>query len=271
MRASTCVAVVVAMAVEGALFAAFWPKGDAKSEPVAEEGAAKTPDHSGETIKALKSHIAALEKRLADKDAAATDEKIDADPESRTAPEDGDGGGPGGRHMWRRPSLAELRAGMEKFKAENPEEFARMTNHMARMRARREKDRAESRDFLASVNTDNMSADALKLHNDYIALRDRTSEIEDRIAALHSDPDATDEQMDELVREMHEAHREMHELAGKERDSLLVLTAEALGYAGDDAAEIVTTIKEIYSSTGGGHGRGPGGRRPGGPGGPPRR
>ncbi|MBQ1569137.1 MAG: hypothetical protein IIZ70_04505, partial [Kiritimatiellae bacterium] len=222
MRASTCVAVVVAMAVEGALFAAFWPKGDAKSEPVAEEGAAKTPDHSGETIKALKSHIAALEKRLADKDAGATDEKIDADPESRTAPEDGDGGGPGGRHMWRRPSLAEMRAGMEKFKAENPEEFARMTNHMARMRVRREKDRAESRDFLASVNTDNMSADALKLHNDYIALRDRTSEIEDRIAALHSDPDATDEQMDELVREMHEAHREMHELAGKERDSLLV-------------------------------------------------
>ena len=108
MRASTCVAVVVAMAVEGALFAAFWPKVDAKSEPVAEEGAAKTPDHSDETIKALKSHIAALEKRLADKDAAATDEKIDADPESRTAPEDGDGGGPGGRRMWRRPSLAEM-------------------------------------------------------------------------------------------------------------------------------------------------------------------
>ena len=60
--------------------------------------------------------------------------------------------------------------------------------------------------------------------------------------------------------EIGEIDGKIRELSRAERDNLLVQTAEALGFQGDDAAEIMDTINSIYEATDSGWGwGGPGG------------
>ena len=64
---------------------------------------------------------------------------------------------------------------------------------------------------------------------------------------------------------MRETDHAIREASEQERENLLRQTAEALGFSGAEATEIVDTVSEIYEATSNGFGRGPGGRPPGGP------
>ena len=77
-------------------------------------------------------------------------------------------------------------------------------------------------------------------------------------------PNMSDEAREQLFREMRETDHAIRETNSQERENLLQQTAEALGFSGAEATEIVDTISEIYEATSNNFG-GPGG--PGGPGG----
>ena len=211
-------------------------------------------DGAGEA--ALRARVAELEARLARTQEASGAARIDETPAA-----DGRRGGRGERGGW--PSREEMRANFEKWKAENPEEFARMEKRRQEFMQRRA-ERAQSKiDFLASVDTSGMSRQAKETHENLQSLIARREELEAQVFAEGT----TDDQRDEIFRQMHETDRAIREASEQERENLLQQTAEALGFSGAEATEIVDTISEIYEATSNGGGRGPGGPG-GGPGGP---
>jgi len=156
------------------------------------------------------------------------------------------------------------RAEMERMQKENPERYAQMTNGMAQFRRRR-LERAQSKmDFLASVDTSTMSPEARKVHADLQDLIEKRESLEDK---MRNFLDMSEDERRAAFDDMRETDGKIRELNRAERDNLLTQTAQALGFQGDDASEIVETVKGIYEATeNGGWGGGPGGWG-GGPGG----
>ncbi len=209
---------------------------------------AKAIDDKGDeaSIRALKSRIAQLEKELAKQGAERSEERVEAR-ENRPMR----GGNP--------------REWMENLKKENPERYAQMTNGMARFRARRTERQQAKLDFLSSVDTSKMSAEAQKTHGELQSLIERRHALEGAIM----DENLSDEKRVELMREIFDNSRQIRELSREERDNLLEETGKALGLEGDAAKELTDTIREIYEATDdnlfggrggpmGGPGRGPG-------------
>ena len=160
------------------------------------------------------------------------------------------------------PSAAEMRARFEEMREKNPEHYAQITNNMAHWRARRQERLQNQFDILASADTKHMTKAQRKVHEDYQNLLARQEELFEVMNPNNTD--VTDAQRDAAMKEMRENGHQLHDLQRTERDTLLTQTANALGYKGEDAKEVVNAIKAVYEATGGGH-RGPGG--PGGPGG----
>lgn len=175
---------------------------------------------------ALRARVAELEKQLEKRSASAQEVKPTPAP-SPAAP----------RENWR-----DRMARMEK---ENPARYAQMTNSFAQVRRRR-LEFAQSRiDFLSSVDTSRMSASARKTHEDLQELIEKREELESKMQSR----DLSDEERRALFTELYSTAGEMHELNLKERDNLLMQTAEAIGLEGDDAAEMTATIKGIIEAT----------------------
>ena len=151
------------------------------------------------------------------------------------------------------------RADMERIKKEDPERYAQITNSMAQFRQRR-LERAQSKiDFLSSIDTSRMSPAMLKVHSDLQGMIEKREAVEEKMRGFLG---MTEEERRETFQEIGEIDGKIRELSRAERDNLLVQTAEALGFQGDDAAEIIDTVKSIYEATDNGFGFGP----PGGPG-----
>ena len=161
----------------------------------------------------------------------------------------------------RRDRPRDFRADMERLKKEEPERYAQITNSMAQFRRHR-LERAQSKiDFLSSIDTSRMSPPMLKVHSDLQDMIEKREAVEEKMRGFM---DMTDEERREAFQEIGEIDGKIRELNRAERDNLLVQTAEALGFQGDDAAEIIDTVKSIYEATDSGWGFG-------GPGGPGRR
>ena len=188
---------------------------------------------------ALRARIKELEALLAEKEASQSSEKVEV--------------------AERRPQNMNPREMMERMKKEDPERFAQMTNRFARFRARRAERVQSKMDFLSSIDTSFMSEKAKDTH---ARLQNAILKREALEEQLHSE-EISDEERGEIFREMHETEREMHSLSRDERDNLLEETAIELGYEGEDAADIVATIKEIFEATGGDRHMGPPGPPPG--------
>ena len=215
------------------------------------KGVADTPE--GLTEKNLRARIKELEAMLAEKNAAA-ETKEDGKGRNRRGMF-----GPGGE----RPSREEMRAQMEKFKKENPEQYAEMEKRRAEFMKQRA-ERAQSKiDFLSSVDTSTMSKKAQETHAKLQDLIAKRQELEEKMQSM---PDLSDDERDSLFSEMRETGRAIQETNSQERENLLQQTAEALGFSGSEATEIVDTISEIYEATSSEGRGGPGG--PGGMGGP---
>ena len=161
----------------------------------------------------------------------------------------------------RRDRPRDFRADMERLKKEEPERYAQITNSMAQFRRHR-LERAQSKiDFLSSIDTSRMSPAMLKVHSELQDMIEKREAVEEKMRGFM---DMTEEERREAFQEIGEIDGRLRELNRAERDNLLVQTAEALGFQGDDAAEIIDTVKSIYEATDSGWGFG-------GPGGPGRR
>ena len=161
----------------------------------------------------------------------------------------------------RRDRPRDFRADMERLKKEEPERYAQITNSMAQFRRHR-LERAQSKiDFLSSIDTSRMSPAMLKVHSELQDMIEKREAVEEKMRGFM---DMTEEERREAFQEIGEIDGRIRELNRAERDNLLVQTAEALGFQGDDAAEIIDTVKSIYEATDSGWGFG-------GPGGPGRR
>lgn len=159
-----------------------------------------------------------------------------------------------------RSPFGNFREEMARLKTENPERYASITNHIARMRERRF-DRARSRiEFLSSIDTSRMSVTAREKHDELQELIIRREELEEK---MH-DETLDDTARREIFEEMRESGRKMHELCQIERENLIKQTAESLGFEGEDVGEIALTMKEIIDATDNAARFGP---PPGGPGG----
>jgi hypothetical protein len=102
----------------------------------------------------------------------------------------------------------------------------------------------------------------LKVHSDLQDMIEKREAIEDK---MRNFLDMSEEERRAAFDEMRETDGKIRELNRAERENLLAQTAQALGFQGDDATEIVETVKGIYEATENGGWGGPGG--PGGPGG----
>jgi len=252
------------MTVEALMAYTFWPKqADAEQAkaPARQErrqrarDVVETPD-----TRALRQRIRELEQRLAEA-------KIEV-PQSEERIEDGN------REEGRRnrdnnfgfPDAGEIRERMERFAREDPVRYAQMTNGMEQGRRRMQERNQARANFLASIDTTNMSPQQKEVHSKYLDLTARQQELQEY---MRPDADISDEDRQAAFNEMRDVGNQIRELGRQERDNLLSQAARNMGYSAEDADSVVNQIKDIYrvTETGGGFGGGPGGPGGGGFGG----
>ena len=197
----------------------------------------KVPRHApadvGEaaSLKALRARVAELERMLSDSEArrpaAETNAVAVALPGGAPRP----GAGP--------------REWMENLKKNDPARFAQMTNRFAQFRRRRMERQQRNLDFLASVDTSTMSASAKKTHS---ALQDAITRREELEEKMHQE-NLSDDDRQALFNEMRETDHQLRRLRRAERNNLFEATATTLGFEGDDAKEIVSTLNEVVEAT----------------------
>ena len=237
--------VVISLLVGAALGYCLGPLSSPAPAPAPEQKAepeqVKQPEYRGERAdRALRARIKELEGMLAKQGIEV--EKMKEESSRRDRPRD-------------------FRADMERLRKEEPERYTQITNNMAQFRRHR-LERAQSKiDFLSSIDTSRMSPAMLKVHSDLQDMIEKREAVEEKMRGFM---DMTEEERREAFQEIGEIDGRIRELNRAERDNLLVQTAEALGFQGDDAAEIIDTVKSIYEATDSGWGFG-------GPGGPGRR
>ena len=215
--------------------------GDGESKPAEKAKAEKRPPSDvGESasVKALRARIAQLEQQLA---AARTARQPEAQTNAVavTAPQPG---GPG--QMRFNP-----REWLESVKKNDPARFVQMTNRFAQFRRRRLERQQRNLDFLSSVDTSNMSAAAKKTHASLQAAIERRAELEEK---MHQEG-ISDEERGAVMEQLRASEHELRKLRSEERRNLFKATAATLGFEGDDAKEIVSTIEEVIDATEGSH------------------
>ena len=257
MKAQNAIAVAAALLV-GVLLGYFVPQLTSTApEPEAKAGKAtekrrernkQQSDHDAD-LNRLRARIRDLERQLAEQDAAASEEPVDQPATNRVE----------GSRRFGPPTVAEL----EEMRKNDPERYVQETNRIAQFRAGWQGRIQNQFDILASADTAHMTAKQRQVHEDYINLLARIDELGEQLNPL---ADVTEEQRKAAGQEMRESWHKLHELQRIERDTLLTQTANALGFRGRKAQEVVEGIKQVYEATGGGpwgrgggRGRGPGG------------
>lgn len=197
------------------------------------------------TVRALRARVADLEKTLR--------ERGDASPSAtnatvvQSAPQ---------------PPRHDPRQWMENIRKNDPERYTRMTNQFARMRQHRLEWAKRKIDFLDSVDTSNMSAAAKETHaalKEAMALRE---ELIERMGGFaRGDETVSAEEREAVVKQMRENEDLLRRLRREERHNLFEATAKALGFEGEDAGEIVQTLKDVVDATDGDFGGRHRGRR----------
>ncbi len=215
--------------------------GDGEAKPAEKTKAEKRPPSDvGESasVKALRARIAQLERQLAAASAARqTEAQTNAVVVTTPQP-----GGPG--QMRFNP-----REWLESIKKSDPERFVQMTNRFAQFRRQRLARQQRNLDFLASVDTSTMSASAKKTHAALQSAIERRAELEDR---LHQEG-ISDADRQSIMEQLRESEHQLRRLRSEERRNLFRATATTLGFEGDDAKEIVSTLEEVVDATDGGH------------------
>lgn len=151
---------------------------------------------------------------------------------------------------------------LEKLKVEDPEQYTRTTNRIARMERHftsMMKREAEKRDIIANIDTSLLTTEQQAVHARFQELQNAMDEM--RSSFRPDDESLSDEDRRANFEAMRQLERELREAAQDERTALLTAAAGTVGLEGDDAADFVDTIKAVYEATQTGRG-GPGGPPP---------
>lgn len=221
----------------------------------AQHVAKPAPAASDEALNRLRRRVHELERQLAEKSQPSAQEEEAVEVQAPT----------------NRPSMRpdgppmDFRARMEEMRTNNPERYAQMTNHMAQMRAQHIQQAQNRLDILASVNTSRMSPKQQETHRLYQELIAQQQEMRDMMRPENHEA-MTDEQRREAFDQMRQIDHQLRRIANDERNILLSQTALTFGVKGQNAKDMVDTVKAVIEATET-HGW-PGGPRGGGPGGP---
>lgn len=161
------------------------------------------------------------------------------------------------------PTAAEMRARMEEMRKNDPQRYAQMTNHFARMRQRNLNRVQNQLDILGSVDRSRLTKAEQDIHDQYQEAVARREELREMINPQNED--VTEEQRREVFRELRELDQLTQRLAESERNTLLTQTVRDMGVKESEAGEFVETISAIYEATQTHMGPGGPGPRPGGP------
>jgi hypothetical protein len=241
MNIKTIVVAVAALAIGVSL--GFWMDSEEKvpqpeaAEGLPERGVRISDVGESAKVKALRAKVAELERKIALTEKASSAEA--APVTAVTTPP---------------PAPESYRDRMARLEKDDPARYAQITNRIANWRNRRAQSARERIDFLSSIDTSKMSGEAKKVHDELQLMVAKREELEQN---LHQ-PGLDDSQRRELFGELRKTGAKMHELNMKERDNLLAETARNLGFEGEDAEEIVATIKEVVKATDSGWGFGRG-------------
>lgn len=236
------------------------PAPDAKAT-AGERKAARRPPTDDAALNRLRKRIQDLERQLAAarSQPTATMEPASAPTNPPPAFARGERRGP--------PSREEMRAHLEEMRKNDPERYAQMTNRFAKMNSRRLQRTQNRLDLLASVDTSRMSKKQRAVHEQYQDLIARQEELRELLNPQNEN--VTEAQRRTAMEEMRELHGQMRELAQSERETLLSQTASSFGIEGQDAGELVETVKAVFQATENHGGHGPGGSGGGEPPPPP--
>ena len=248
MNARSTLVVAVPALLAGALLGHFVPTFFSRApEPAEEEKAPEkrsartrtqpSREHDAD-LNRLRARIKQLERQLAEQDTAASEEPVEQPATNRVE---------GGRRFGP-PTFAEL----EEMRKKDPERYVQTTNRFAQFRVVRQERLQNQFDILASADTAHMTEKQRKVHEDYKKLLVRIDELGEQLTPL---VDVTEEQRKAAGQEMRESLHKLHELQRIERDTLLIQMANALGFHGPKAQEVVEGIKRIYEATGGSQSR----------------
>lgn len=158
-----------------------------------------------------------------------------------------------------RPQREGFAQRMERMRTEDPEGYAAMQQRRQEFRERMERRVNDRNDFLAAVDTANMSAAQRENHEKLLEAVSRVNELVEQ-ASQSEDGDRRS-----LWREVGRVSRELNALYQEERRYLFEETARSAGYKGDEAASFANHLQMIIENTSvmpGGHrgGWGVGGR-----------
>ena len=251
-NAVTIIATIAASLIAGALLGHFVPQLLVRKAEPAAKAEGKTSEKRADRSRSQSTHEAALnrlrarikqlERQLAEQDAA-SEEPVEQPATNRVE----------GFRRFGPPTFAEL----EDMRKNDPERYVQTTNRIAQFRAGWQGRLQNQFDILESADTAHMTEKQRKVHEDYISLLARIDELGEQLNPL---ADVTEEQRRAAGQEMRESWHRLHELQRIERDTLLTQTANALGFRGRKAQEVVEGIKQVYEATGGGGHWGRGGR-----------
>lgn len=144
---------------------------------------------------------------------------------------------------------------MRRLKEDDPERFAEISRRIKEGRTRMKLRSAAAREFLSSIDTDGMSEEQKRVHEEYQQLLVQEEKLRDQVWPQVQDIDnppklPSEEKRNELMESFRELQHRKHELERAERETLLSQTAEAVGFSGDEARILIDTIRSVYEATG---------------------
>lgn len=151
-------------------------------------------------------------------------------------------GGPGseGRTSFR----DRMRQGLERLRAEQPEEYARIQTERQERRQVAATTTREQTEFLKSIPVDGLSDDYLGNHRLVV---EKMEAIALAMEQMADDPES--EASGELRHQVFEGYRELGGLLAKEKDLLLTDLASSVGYSGQEASDFIEYVKYIEGVT----------------------
>ena len=131
---------------------------------------------------------------------------------------------------------------LKQIKKQVPKEhFAEVTNVFAKMRERSQNRARGKVQYLASIDTSNMTDKQRKNHQRYLELLTKMEELSSKNTGFLPDMSTLQQQV--------ELQTQLMPLAKEERKLLVDQLSRNLGYEGDDAAVIGETVQDIVDAT----------------------
>lgn len=195
-------------------------------------------------VEALKVEKAALQKALADAQAAGEEAtKAAVEP----------------------PKRLSMRERMEELKKQDPERYRQMEERRAQFQQALQNAREKRDDFLGSVDLALFTPEERLVHEQFTAALAKQAEMEERMRAFFESGEMPSE---EQRAEMRETQHTLRDLREAERSALLGAVATSMGLSESDSADFAQLMTEIYDATSNGMRMRPGRGDAGGPGGP---